>query len=70
MMKGVRISIMVEVEELMNENMKEFMKKMVVSIKNNIVDTMKTQTMINKITNLTPISPPEPITQDSPQQTP
>ena len=70
MMKDLRISIMIEVEELMNENMKEFMKEMVVSIKNNIVDTMKTQTMINKITNLTPMSPPEPITQDSPQPTP
>ena len=36
---------------------------MAVSIKNNIIDTMKTQTIINNPTNLTPMPPPEPITQ-------
>ena len=69
-MKDLRTSIMVDVKEIMNEDMKEFMKEMVVSINNNIVDTMETQTMINKITNLTPMSPPKPITQDSPHPTP
>ena len=53
---------MVDVQELMNENMKELMKEMAVSIRNTIVDTMKTQTVKNS-TNLTPMSPPETITQ-------
>ena len=42
---------------------------MTVSIRQNIVDTMKIQTTIKEKTNLTPISPTEPITQ-SPQPTP
>ena len=33
---------MVDVQELMNETMKEPMKKIAVSIKHNIVDRMKT----------------------------
>ena len=70
MMKDLRTFIMVDVQVLMNENMKEFMKELTVSIKNNIVDTMKTQTTINNLANLTPMSPLEPITQDSPQPTP
>ena len=41
-MKGLRTTIMVDVQELMNENMKELMKEMAVSIRNNITDTMKT----------------------------
>ena len=49
--------------------MKILMKEMAVSIRNNIVDTMKTQTTIKETTNLTPISPTEPITQ-SPHPTP
>ena len=44
------------------------MKEMAISIRNNIVDTMKTQAT-NNPTNLTPMSPPEPITQ-SPYSTP
>ena len=57
MMKDLRTTIMVDVQELMNENMKEFIKEMAVSIKNNIVDTMKTQKIINNPTNLTPMPP-------------
>ena len=45
------------------------MKEMAVSIRQNIVDTLKTQTTIKEKTNLTPISPTEPITQ-SPHPTP
>ena len=59
---------MVDVQELMNENIKELMKEMTISIRYNIVDTMKTQTTKHS-TNLTPMSPPEPITQ-SPHFTP
>ena len=70
MMKDLRTFIMVDVQVLMNENMKEFMKELIVNIKNNIVDTMKTQTTINNLANLTPMSPLEPIIQDSPQSTP
>ena len=46
----------------MNENIKELIKEMAISIRYNIVDTMNTQTT-NNPTNLTPMSPPEPITQ-------
>ena len=70
MMKYLRTFIMVDVQVLMNENMKEFMKELIVNIKNNIVDTMKTQTTIDNLANLTPMSPLEPIIQDSPQSTP
>ena len=48
--------------------MKELMKEMVVSIRQNIIDAMKTQ-ITNNITNLTPTTAPEPITQ-SPHPTP
>ena len=54
-----------DVQELMNENMKLLMKEMAVSIRNNIVDTMKTQRTIKETTNVTPISPTELITQSS-----
>ena len=54
---------MVDVKELTNENITEFMKKMAVSIKRNIVESMKTQTGINNQTNLTPMSQRKPITQ-------
>ena len=60
---------MMDVQELMNENMKVLMKEMAVNIRHNIIDTMKTQTTIKETTNLTPISPTEPITQ-SPQPIP
>ena len=46
MMKDLRTTIMMDIQELMNENMKVLMKEMAVSIRNNIVDTMKTQTTI------------------------
>ena len=61
-MKDLRQSIMADVKELTNEKMTEFMKKKAVSIKRNIVESMKTQTGINNQTNLTPMSQPEPIT--------
>ena len=69
MMKDLRQSIMVDVKELINETMKEFMKKMTVSIRSNIVKSMNTQPMINNQTNLSPMSQLEPITQDSPHLT-
>ena len=59
---------MLDVQELMNENMKELMKEIVVIIRHNIIDTMKTQ-ISNNTTNLTPTTTPEPITQ-SPHPTP
>ena len=70
MMKDLQTSIIIDVKELMNENIKEFIKEIAVSIKNNTVDTMETQKMINKISNLTLMPPPEPITQDLPYSTP
>ena len=60
---------MIDVQELMKENMKVLIREMAISIRNNIVDTIKTQTTIKETTNLTPISPSEPITQ-SPQPIP
>ena len=57
-MKDLRTTIMVDVQELMNENMKRLMKEMVVSIRNNIVDTMKTQTTTKTPTNISLMSPP------------
>ena len=69
MMKDLRTTIMMDVQEIMNKNMKVLMKEMSVSIRQNIVDTMKIQTTIKEKTNLTPISPIEPITQSS-QPTP
>ena len=41
MMKDLQTTIIVDVQELMNENIKELMKEMAVSVRNNIVDTMK-----------------------------
>ena len=66
MIKDLRTTIMMDVQEIMNENMKVLMKEMAVSIKQNIVDTMNIKTTIKGKTNLTPISPTAPITQ-SPQ---
>ena len=68
MMKDLRTTIMMNVQEIMNENMKVLMKEMAVSIKQNIVDTMNIQTTIKRQTNITPISPTAPTTQ-SPQPT-
>ena len=70
MMKDLRQSIIVDFKEIMNENIKEFMKEMRVSMKINIVESMNTQTMINNQTRITPMSQPEPITHDSPHPTP
>ena len=42
MMKDFRTTIMVDVQELMNKNIKEFMKEIVVSIRNDIIDSIKT----------------------------
>ena len=68
-MKDLRTTLMMDIQEIMNENMKVPMKEMTVSIRKNIVDTMKIQTTIKEKTNLTPTPPKEPITQ-SPQPTP
>ena len=43
---------------------------MAVSIRSNIIESMNTKTMINNQINLTPLSQPELITQDSPHPTP
>ena len=43
---------------------------MAVSIRSNIVESIKTQTVINNLTNLTSMLQPGQITQDSPHQTP
>ena len=60
---------MVEAQDLLNENMKEFVREMVVSISNDIKETMKesmkTTNNEQKI-SLTPNSQPELITQDIP----
>ena len=57
MIKGLRTTIMMDVQKLMNKNMKVLMKEMTVSIRKSIVDTMKTYTTIKETTYLTPISP-------------
>jgi len=73
MMKDLRESIMVDVKDLVNENMKEFMREITMNLRNDITATIK-ETMTTKNNNstmhLTPNSQPEPITQDTPQQTP
>ena len=56
MMKDLRTTIMMDVKEIMNENMKVLMKEMAVCIRQNIVDTMEIQTIIKEKTILTPIS--------------
>ena len=56
MMKDLQTTIMMDVKEIMNENMKVLMKEMAVCIRQNIVDTMEIQTIIKEKTNLTPIS--------------
>ena len=44
MIKDLRESIMVDVKDLMNKNMKELMREMTVSIRNDINATMKEST--------------------------
>ena len=70
MMNDLRQFTMMDVKEPINETMKEFMKEMTVSIRSNIVESMNTQKMIHRQTNLALKSQPEPITQDSPHPTP
>ena len=62
MMKVLRTTITKDVKALMNDNMKQLMKEMVVSIRHNIIDAMKIQTSTSTA-NLTPTNSPEPITQ-------
>ena len=73
MMKDLRESIMVDVKDMMDENMKEFMREIATSVRNDIKETLKdaiiTKGEESKV-DLTPNSQPEPITQDTPQQTP
>ena len=52
-MKDLRTTIMMDVKEIMNENMKVLMKEIAVCIRQNIVDTMEIQTIIKEKTNLT-----------------
>ena len=59
MMKDLRDFIMVDVKDLLNENMKEFMRKMTASLRNNIIATMKdiiNTTKGEQQVNLTPNS--------------
>ena len=64
---------MVDVKDMVNENMKEFMREISMSLRNDIKATlkeaMKTTNEESKM-DLTPHSQPELITQDTPQQTP
>ena len=62
MMKDLRQSIMVNVKELINKNMKKITKEIAVSIKSNMIESMNSQAVIKINTNLTPTSQPEPIT--------
>ena len=64
---------MVDVKDLMNENMKKFMKEIAVSIRNDIKAPMKESiktTNNEQQINLTPNSQPELITQDTSQPSP
>ena len=62
---------MVDVKDMMDENMKAFMREIATSVRNDIKETLK-DAMITKgeesKVDLTPNS--QPITQDTPQQTP
>ena len=64
---------MVDVKDMMNKSMKEFMREITMSVRNDIKETLKdaitTKKEERKIA-LTPNSQPEPITQDISQQTP
>ena len=64
---------MVDVKDLMNEKMKNFMREMAVSISNDIKETMKESmktTNNEQQISLTPTSQPELITKDIPQPSP
>ena len=64
---------MVDVKDMMDENMKNVMQEIATSVRNDIKETLKDGMIAkgeeSKI-DLTPNSQPEPITQDTPQQTP
>ena len=47
MMKDLRESIMVDVKDMMEENMKEFMREIATSVRNDINETLK-DAMITK----------------------
>ena len=60
MTKDLRESIMVDIKGIMNDNMKELMKEITVTVKSkNIVESMKKQAVNNNQTNLTPTSQQE-----------
>ena len=70
MIKDLRESIMIDVKDLMNENTKQFMREMTVSIRNDIKvtkrESMNTKKEVQQII-LTLNSQPELITQDTTQ---
>ena len=70
MIKDLRESIMIDVKDLMNENIKQFMREMTVSIRNDIKvtkrESMNTKKEVQQII-LTLNSQPELITQDTTQ---
>ena len=70
MMKDLRESIMVDVKDMMDENMKNVMQEIATSVRNDIKETLKDGMIAkgeeSKI-DLTPNSQLEPITQDTPQ---
>ena len=73
MMKDLRDSIMIDAKDMVNKNMKEFMREILMSLRNDIKatlkETMETNNDESKM-DITPHSQPELITQDTPQQTP
>ena len=61
-MKDLRASIIVGVKDLLNENIKEFMKEVAVSVKGTIVEYIPSQVANNIHTTLNHKTQLEPIT--------
>ena len=67
-MKDLRVSIMVDVKDMLNKNMKEFMRESITSLRNDIKETLKDAMNTNKKKikiDLTPNLQPDLITQDT-----
>ena len=70
MIKDLREFILVDTKELLNENMKEFMKVITHNIEISIYASLPSLAVRNIQTTLTLNSQLEPITQDTPQTIP
>ena len=70
MIKDLREFILVDTKELLNENMKEFMKVITHNIEISIYASLPSLVVRNIQTTLTLNSQLEPITQDTPQTIP